>query len=229
MSPPWPPPTADLPLAVLCSGGLDSAILLGEAVRVFPAVVPIYVRVGTLWENAEQDHLLRFLRAIAKPVLKPLVTLDQPVGDLYAQHWSFSGDGTPRAGDPEEDSYLPGRNILLFAKPLLWCAANRIRDLATAPLASNPFPDASPEFYDGFASLVSRAVNRTVRIVRPYADLGLRKRDVLHRGAGMPLVHTFSCVRPVGRRHCGACSKCGERRDGFRDARMPDPTDYASP
>ena len=72
-----------------------------------------------------------------------------------------------------------------------------------------------------------RAVGGSVRVRRPYADLGLHKRDVLRRGAGLPLEHTFSCLRPAGGRHCGRCNKCAERRAGFRDAGVPDPTRYA--
>jgi len=229
MSPPapWPPPQPTTTLAVLCSGGLDSAILLGEAIRVYPAVVPIYVRVGTVWERNEEEHLHRFLTAVARPSLKPLVTMLQPVDDLYESHWSMSGDGTPLAGDPEEDSYLPGRNLLLFAKPLLWCLSNHIADLATAPLASNPFPDATSEFYDGLAALAGTAVGGRVRIVRPYAALDLHKHDVLRRGDGLPLELTFSCIRPERGQHCGRCSKCGERQLGFAAARMTDPPPYA--
>ena len=56
-----------LGLAVLVSGGLDSAVLLAEAVRVYPAVHPLYVRVGSFWEGAEESHLRRFLAAVAGP------------------------------------------------------------------------------------------------------------------------------------------------------------------
>ncbi len=228
MSATWPPSDAATPLAVLCSGGLDSAILLAEAARAYPVVVPIYVRVGTRWEAAEEEHLRQFVRAIATPALKPVVVLEQPVRDLYATHWSMTGDNIPLAGDPEEDSYLPGRNLMLFPKPLLWCLANGVPELATAPLASNPFPDASPAFYDSLASLAGTAVNGEVKILRPYAMLRLHKEDVLHRGAGLPLELTFSCIRPVLSQHCGRCSKCGERKLGFRDARLTDPTHYAN-
>ena len=47
------------------------------------------------------------------------------------------------------------------------------------------------------------------------------------RGRGMPLGETFSCLRPVGGRHCGRCNKCAERRAGFGAAGMTDPTEYA--
>ena len=45
------------PLAVLCSGGLDSAILVAEACRQHPAVTPLYVHFGLAWEEVERAHL----------------------------------------------------------------------------------------------------------------------------------------------------------------------------
>lgn len=211
---------------MLVSGGLDSAILLGEAVRAYPAVYPLYVRVGSYWEPVEHEYLLRFLDAIRTPALRPLAVLNQPVADLYGPHWSLTGTNVPALGTPDEACFLPGRNVLLLAKPLLWCHLNGVPEVATAPLGSNPFPDATPEFYDGFAAAVNRSVGGNVRVLRPYADLGLHKDDVLRRGIGMPLERTFSCIRPEGGLHCGRCAKCGERRDGFRAAGLPDPTRY---
>ena len=55
------------PLAVLISGGLDSAILLGEALRGGAAVHPLYVRNGLSWEAVELPHLRRFLEAVRAP------------------------------------------------------------------------------------------------------------------------------------------------------------------
>ncbi len=222
----WPPADANRPLAVLVSGGLDSAVLLAEAARAYPAVHPLYVRVGSFWEPTEEDHLRRYLAAIRSSTLRPLVVLDQPVSDVYGPHWSLTGRGVPAADTPDDAVFLPGRNVLLFAKPLLWCLLGGVPELATAPLASNPFPDATPEFYDGLATLVGMAVGGTVRVRRPYADLGLHKADVLRRGAGLPLGLTFSCLRPARGLHCGRCNKCAERRVGFTAAGLPDPTEY---
>jgi 7-cyano-7-deazaguanine synthase len=113
----------------------------------------------------------------------------------------------------------------LLAKAMLWCHLSGVPQVALAPLESNPFPDATPGFFRDFEAVVNRAVEGGVRVVCPYA--GLRKVEVLRRGKGWPLEHTFSCIRPVGGRHCGACNKCAERRKGFADAGLPDPTDYA--
>ena len=221
----WPPATSITPLAVLVSGGIDSAVLLSEAARAYSAVHPLFIRTGLLWEAAELDYLGRFLAAIHSPSLHPLRILEQPVGDLYGSHWSVTGVGVPPAGTPDEDVYLPGRNVLLLSKAILWCHLHRVPEVAMAPLAANPFPDATPEFFRDFTGAVNRAVGGAVRVIRPYSHL--HKPDVLRRAAGLPLEHTLSCIRPANGRHCGRCSKCHERRMGFRDAELKDPTEYA--
>jgi len=224
---PWPPDSAETPLAALVSGGLDSAVLLAESLRVYPAVTPITIRTGAVWEAAELEHLRQFLAAIRTRALRPLVELDLPVRDLYGDHWSLTGHGVPDARSADDAVYLPGRNVILFAKALLWCHLHGVPELATAPLASNPFPDATDAFYNGMAEVVNLAVRGTVSVLRPYAAMGLTKADVLKRGIGLPLQLTFSCIAPVAGRHCGCCNKCAERRLGFADAGMHDPTEYA--
>lgn len=212
-------------LAVLVSGGLDSAILVGEAVRAFEAVQPLYVRTGLAWEPVEQDHLRRFLAALASPVLRPLHVLDLPVADLYdAGHWSLSGSDVPGADTPDDAVFLPGRNVLLLAKSLLWCHLHEYPAVAMAPLGSNPFPDATDAFFQAYQEVVNRAVGGSVRVLRPYAEL--HKVDVMRRGAGLPLELTFSCIRPRSGRHCGRCNKCAERARAFADAGLPDGTPY---
>jgi 7-cyano-7-deazaguanine synthase len=196
-----------------------------EAVRAYPAVFPLYVRTGLHWEPTEREYLSRFLEAIRAPALRPLHTLDLPVRDLYGDHWSTTGEGVPGADTPDDAVYLPGRNVVLLSKALLWCHLHGVPELAMAPLGSNPFPDATPAFFDTFAKVVSDAVTGRVRVLRPYAHL--HKLDVLRRGAGMPLGETFSCIRPVSGLHCGQCNKCFERQQGFTDAGMTDPTRYA--
>ena len=91
--PDWPPIHAETPLAVLVSGGLDSAILVGEAIRAYPCVRPIYVRTGSAWEAIERDYLTRFLAALHNPRVHPLLILDQPTGDIYGDHEAVRHSG----------------------------------------------------------------------------------------------------------------------------------------
>jgi 7-cyano-7-deazaguanine synthase len=217
-------PSSRAALAVLVSGGLDSAVLLAEALRERTAVYPLYVRTGLYWEVTELRFLSRYLEAVRRPALQPLHVLELPVNDLYGDHWSLTGRGVPDADSADEAVFLPGRNVLLLAKAILWCHLHGVGELALAPLSANPFPDATPAFFRAYQDVVNQAVGGAVQVSRPYATL--TKAEVLRRGRDFPLELTFSCIRPVDGRHCGRCNKCAERRRAFAAAGVPDRTEY---
>lgn len=215
----------DCCLAVLISGGLDSAILLGDCLSRCRIVYPIFVRFGLCWETVERHYLERYLDALQCPALAALVVLDQPVADIYGDHWSITGEGVPDATAPDEAVFLPGRNVLLLAKAMLWCHRHQVPAVALGSLATNPFPDATPEFFRAMQDVVNRAVGGNVAVQLPFG--GMRKTAVMQLGRSLPLHYTFSCIRPVDEKHCGRCNKCAERRRAFAEAGMADPTDYA--
>lgn len=215
------------PLGVLISGGLDSAILVGSMLARGVRVHPLFIRCGLSWEAVEQTYLESFLDAMRQPALEKLTILEQPVADLYGKHWSITGTHVPSASDPDEMVFLPGRNILLLAKALLWCHLHRVPALALGSLQTNPFPDATPEFFRDFTACANRAVQGNVQLILPFG--GMKKTAVMELGRTLPLERTFSCIAPSAGLHCGRCNKCGERQEAFRAAGMPDPTRYSSP
>lgn len=212
------------PIAVLISGGLDSAILLGEMLRAGQRTFPLYIQFGLHYEDVELQYLKRFLAALASPDLQGLTVLAMPVADLYGDHWSITGRGVPGDDMPDEAVFLPGRNVLLLAKAMLWCHLNKVPAVALGSLQTNPFPDATPEFFAGFESLVNKAVGSAVKINLPFA--GMKKTAVMQRGRELPLELSFSCIQPRAGLHCGKCNKCAERQQAFADAGMADRTEY---
>jgi 7-cyano-7-deazaguanine synthase len=213
--------------AVLLSGGLDSAVLLVEEAARQPGIQPVYVSAGLAWEPAERDVVARLLahKMLAGRV-KPLVSLSVDMRDLYSgSHWAVAGT-PPAYHTPDEDVYLAGRNVVLFAKAGIFCAASSIDRLAIGTLAHNPFPDATPEYRAAMAHALTLGLARAIAIDAPYADMS--KADVVRRGAalGVPFELSLSCMNPAGGRHCGLCSKCRERHDAFVEAGVEDPTTY---
>jgi 7-cyano-7-deazaguanine synthase len=212
--------------AVLTSGGLDSAILLAESLKNHASVWPLYIRTELAWEDSELRHLRQFLEKIACPALQPLQVLELVVSDLYGKHWSLTGQDVPDAQSADDAVFLPGRNLLLLAKSMLWCHLHDVPELSLAVLSGNPFPDATASFFTAFQDVVNRSVGGQVKVLRPYDKLS--KREVVALGQGLPLELTFSCIHPVRGKHCGACNKCAERRRGFAAAGIPDRTEYSA-
>jgi 7-cyano-7-deazaguanine synthase len=220
--------------AILLSGGLDSAVLLAdEAARAGEddrhRVQPIYVGAGLAWEAAERAIVARLLdRPPLRGRVRPLVALSVDMRDVYAAtHWSVTGQA-PAYHTPDEDVYLPGRNIILLSKAAVFCAAADIGRIVIGTLDHNPFPDATPKFRASIADALSLGLGRDIRIDAPYAASS--KADVIRKGLalGVPFDCTLSCMKPAGETHCGTCSKCRERHDAFVDAGVSDPTGYAS-
>jgi 7-cyano-7-deazaguanine synthase len=212
--------------AVLLSAGLDSAVLAASEAQT-ALVHPIYISAGLSWEEDERAALDRLLAV--PPLagrLAPLARLSLTVRDLYpSTHWALCGR-PPAFDTPDEDVYLAGRNVLLLSKAAVYCAQHGIGRIALAPLAGNPFPDATAEFFSAIGSALSMGLAHPIAIDAPFA--AMHKADVIRRGLelGVPLELTLSCMNPQEGRHCGRCSKCRERRDAFHAAGVPDATTY---
>ena len=215
-----------MPTAVLISAGLDSAVLAAHEARQ-DRVHPIYVSAGFAWEAEERAALDALLTAPPFRTLEPVVQLTFSVADVYpATHWAIRGE-PPAFDTPDEDVYLTGRNIALLSKTAIHCARHGVDRIVIGPLASNPFPDATPEFFAAMTRALSLGLAHDLVIAMPF--IALTKAAVIRIGVGLgvPLAATLSCMKPKEGRHCGQCSKCRERRDAFRAAGVADETKYA--
>lgn len=213
------------PVAVLCSGGLDSAVLLVDLARAAGSAVPVFVRAGHVWEEAERAALARFVAAVAEPRIAAVQDLAVPMADVYGAHWSMTGAAPPGWDAPDEEVELAGRNLVLLSKALVLAARHGWPTVALGSLAGNPFPDATPSFFAALATAASEALRAPLAIVAPYRERS--KADVIRLGADLPLGLTLSCLRPApDGGHCGDCNKCHERANAFVAAGVADPTRY---
>ena len=217
-------------LALLFSGGLDSAILLQQLLAEGCRVQPLYVACGMRWEQVELAAARRYLEALGHDALEPLVVLSSPLAALYPSHWSVPGEGARLPQIPAYDSedsavYLPGRNLMLAGPAGLWCQLRGIEQLAIGTLAGHLFHDAAPAFFSQLEALLRQCHAAPLALRQPllHAD----KAALMAGGRELPLELTFSCLAPVEEIHCGKCNKCAERQRAFSSAAIPDATPYA--
>lgn len=211
-------------ISVLASGGLDSAVLIAK-LAADAEVYPLYVRCGFAWEDAEIEGLQSFLEALRNQHVMPPIVLSAPIAVLYGNHWSVTGASVPAADEPDENTYLPGRNVLLISLAAIWGSTHGVSRVAIGTLGGNPFPDATPEFFDTFARSLSMGLRHKVVIEAPLR--GFHKEDLVKQFKSLPLELTLTCMAPKDGRHCGLCNKCFERQQAFHKAGVADRTVYA--
>ena len=118
--------------------------------------------------------------------------------DVYpATHWAIRGE-PPGFDTPDEDVYLEGRNIVLLTKAAVFMARARLARVYIGPLAGNPFPDATPEFFAAMARALSLGLGTPIEIVAPFAAMHKAEVIALGRSLGVPLELTLSCMQPAG-------------------------------
>ena len=194
-------------------------------------VHPVYVAEGLAWERAEQDILRQLL---SEPPLagrtQPLARLEFTMSDVYAPtHWAVTG--TPPAYDtPDEDVYLHGRNVSLISKAAVYAATRNIARIALAPLAGNPFPDATPEFLSAFSSALSLGLDAPIEIVAPFSAHAQRGRDQARRRAGRAVAADAVLHESRGDRPLRALQQMPRAARRLHSPRAsPIPTTYANP
>lgn len=211
-------------VAALASGGLDSCVLIATLAQDH-VVYPLYIQAGLAWEREERAALQSFIDAASIPTIQPIEELPVPVHSLYRNHWSISGEGIPDAESPDEAVFLPGRNILLLSYAAIWCSLHEVHQVAIGSLDDNPFPDASPQFFEALGNVLSQGLAHEIKVVAPFRSM--HKAQLIRDNRRLPLELSLSCIAPIGGVHCGACNKCHERQVAFLEAEVPDRTNYA--
>ena len=115
---------------------------------------------------------------------------------------------------------------MLIGLAAIWCASRGVERVALGTLAGNPFADATEEFFDSYARLLSAALGQRITVTAPFRHLG--KAEIVRSYAHLPLDLTLTCMAPRGGVHCDACNKCRERREAFAEAGVADGASYAN-
>ena len=143
----------------------------------------------------------------------------------------MSGETVPGYDEPDETVYIPGRNIILITLAAIWCSLNDVHRIVIGSLAGNPFPDATPDFFQSIANSNGTGLDHEITVEAPMRNL--HKEDILAANAPtLPLHLTLTCANPQTSDddaiiHCANCNKCRERHEAFVAAGIADSTLYA--
>ena len=212
---------------VSLSGGMDSAIVLAEAISEGLKVDAIGFCYGSKHNQYENEAA----RKIAAHYEVPFDLID-----LSAVTSHFESDILLSGGDIPEGHYedasmsktvVPGRNII-FASILAGIAWTRKAGEIWLGIHSGDhaiYPDCRPEFFDYMCSAIRTGTDGRVMLRAPFLDGD--KGWILSEGLELkvPYQHTRTCYKnqPVA---CGKCGACVERLEAFEMNHVKDPVQY---
>ena len=210
---------------IIVSGGMDSITLLHEYKdRIALAVTFDYGSNHAMKEiECANWHCVRL-------GVEHLVI---PLGFIH-QYFKSSllegADAIPEGHYEDENmksTVVPFRNGIMLS---IACGLAESRGLKYVMIANHGgdhaiYPDCRATFIDSMSEAMAYGTYENVKILAPYTRIN--KAGIASKGAalGIDYSHTWSCYKG-GKKHCGKCGTCVERKEAFALAGVPDPTEY---
>ena len=215
---------------VLFSGGLDSTTMLAM-------VKSDGYEITALTINYNQRHVTEI--DFSKKSLSQLQINKQIIFDLDLSKIGGSAltDNIPVPIDSNDNiptTYVPARNTIFLSLASSFAERLNISDIFIGAniIDYSGYPDCRPEFIKSFEKTINLGTKLGVegsrfRIHTPL--IKMTKAEIIKKGhsLGVDYSLTLSCYNPTDSGlACGKCDSCKFRKDGFKDAGLPDPTKY---
>ena len=221
---------------VLSSGGLDSTTVMAIARARGHDIYSLSFRYG-------QRHSVEL--EAAQKVAKSLGAKEHLVIDIDMAKIGGSAltddIEVPKARSEQDMqkeipvTYVPARNTVFLSYALAWAEVLEASDIfiGVNAIDYSGYPDCRPEYIESFermANLATKAgVEGITRVKIHTPIIEMTKAQIIQKGVelGVDYGITHSCYDPsLEGKACGQCDSCILRKKGFRDAGVPDPTEY---
>ena len=215
---------------VLFSGGLDSTTMLAM-------VKSNGYEITALTINYNQRHVTEI--DFSKKSLSQLQINKQIIFDLDLSKIGGSAltDNIPVPIDSNDNiptTYVPARNTIVLSLASSFAERLNISNIFIGAniIDYSGYPDCRPEFIKSFEKTINLGTKLGVegshfRIHTPL--IKMTKAEIIKKGhsLGVDYSLTLSCYNPTDSGlACGKCDSCKFRKEGFKDAGLPDPTKY---
>ncbi len=222
------------PCVVLLSGGLDSATVVAMAKDQGFEVHALTVAYGQ--RHAVETKASREVAKAQGVTDHRVVTIDlrafggSALTDDIAVPKDRSDAQIAETGVPV--TYVPARNTIFLSYALGFAEVIGAFDVFTGVNAVDysGYPDCRPEFVAAFETVANLATAAASKghFTMHAPLIHMTKAEIIREGVrlGVDYSLTHSCYDPEGDLACGRCDACHIRSQGFKAARVPDPTRY---
>ena len=210
---------------IILSGGMDSVTLLYD--RKDEIALAVTFDSGSNHSQRETACASYHCRQLGiEHLVIPLEFMHR-----YFKSSLLEGAGAIPEGNYDEENMkstvVPFRNGIMLA---IGCGLAESRGLNRVLIANHfgdhaIYPDCREDFIRPMSEAMKHGTYAGVKIEAPYTKI--TKADICRIGTrlGIDYSKTYSCYKG-GEKHCGKCGTCRERKEAFRLAGVPDPTEY---
>ncbi len=223
---------------VLSSGGIDSTTAMAIALEEGYEVYSLSFRYGQR-HKIELESARKIAEAMgANKHLVIDIDMEKIGGSALTDHIDV-----PRGRNELEMrreipvTYVPARNTIFLSCALAWAEVVGASDIfiGVNAIDYSGYPDCRPEYIRAFEDManlaIKAAIEGRVKISIKTPLIHMTKAEIIRKGfeLGVDYRLTHSCYDPSPEgKACGYCDSCLLRKKGFREAGIPDPTEYAA-
>ena len=222
---------------VLFSGGLDSSVCLGMAVKKYGAEEVLALSV---YYGQKHDKEMKASEKVAEYYGVKRISLD--LGEIFQDsncsllqgsseeipHEEYA-EQLKKTGGKAVNTYVPFRNGLFLSTAASVALSHGCTEIFYGAhaddAAGNAYPDTSADFNRAMAEAVYIGSGNELKITAPFIDKS--KAEVVKTGTeiGVPFELTWSCYEGH-EKACGVCGTCRDRLKAFRLNGLEDPVSY---
>ena len=222
---------------VLFSGGLDSSVCLGLAVKKYGSDQVLAL---SIYYGQKHDKELNAARQVAEFYGVKQLGLD--LGEIFKDstctllagaeeeipHSTYEEQLAETDGSPV-NTYVPFRNGLFLSSAAAIAVSHGCEVIYYGAhaddAAGNAYPDTSVEFNEAIGQAIYLGSGNAVRVEAPFINAS--KAQVVAEGTkiGVPFELTWSCYEG-GDKACGVCATCRDRLQAFAENGLTDPVSY---
>lgn len=208
---------------VILSGGLDSSTVAYWAKNQGYDLYAITYKYGQI-ATKEVEQAVK----IAETMGIPIKSIDlSSLKEIFTGVTSLCDEGIPMTSSFSQPIIVPFRNAIFLSTTVAYAVSIGAKKIFYGAQGSDePFyPDCRKEFYKSFEKAARLGTEQQITIESPFSDIP--KSGVVKKGSklGVPYHLTWSCYLN-GPKHCGKCESCVNRKKAFKEAAVPDPTEY---
>lgn len=219
---------------VLLSGGMDSLVCMGEALKEHQDIYALHMNYGQKTSIRERQSFDEICNHYKIPLEKRKVidmTFLKQIGGSSLTDDNINVKNYQGDSNVIPDSYVPFRNSIILSLAVSWAEVVGATKLYIgANYEDSPgYPDCRPSYYQAFNQLIKEGTKAgDIQILTPV--INLKKKQIVIRGKelNVPFHLSWSCYKATAKA-CGQCDSCALRLRGFKEAGMVDPVDYNTP